>query len=164
MCTEFPGQGRPSVLLCRSGRHGLCCLFSAAVHRAVEWAVQLPLCSGHTPWLNRLKAVFSNKWACELDSQPGCSRRRNSRTGKAFCSHTPGFLTEQGHWLWSANYWLCLPASPLESFWAAQLPGVVTSPSGQMRLEDTVHSGWDCDSAPRLGTGKPGSRAAKLLV
>lgn len=31
----------------------------------------------------------------------------------------------------------------------------LTSPSGQVELEDTLHSMWGCDSAPSLGIGKP---------
>lgn len=39
----------------------------------------------------------------------------------------------------------CLPAS------APVLPGIVSGPYDQMGLEDTLHSGWGCDSAPFLG-------------
>lgn len=38
------------------------------------------------------------------------------------------------------TYWLSLPAL----HWAAQLPGVLPGPSGQMWLRDTFHSGWCC--------------------
>lgn len=54
---------------------------------------------------------------------------------------------------------LCLPASWLEHSWAAQL-AVFSSPSGQMRPEDALHSGWGCDSVLYLGVGKLGFRAS----
>lgn len=41
----------------------------------------------------------------------------------------------------------CLRASLLEYHWAANLPVVVTSPSGQMGFEGTPYNGWGCDSA-----------------
>ena len=59
--------------------------------------------------------------------------------------------------------WSALPADL--SAWAplgSLFPGVVVSPSGQIRLEDTLHSGWCCNSAPCLSMGKPG--LAKLFV
>ena len=61
--------------------------------------------------------------------------------------HTPSFLLEQGHWLWSVKYQFFLPASWLECSWAAQLLGVDTA-SGQMEPKYTLNSEWGCIAAP----------------
>lgn len=45
---------------------------------------------------------------------------------------------------------------------AAQFPGLVTSPFGQMELEGTLPSGWGCGSVTCLDMGKTGSRASKI--
>lgn len=60
--------------------------------------------------------------------------------------HSKGSLQTR-HQLCSGGNQLCLPQ--LEHFWPAYLPGVITSPSAQMSLEDTLHS--RCDSASCLG-------------
>ena len=64
-------------------------------------------------------------------------------------------------WLCSGNSQLCLPTSQLESHQATQLPGAVTSPTGQVGLDGNLPSGWDCDSAPCLDVIKLGSKASK---
>lgn len=45
----------------------------------------------------------------------------------------------------------------LEGCWAAQIPGVVSSPTGQMGLENALHSGWGyvSDPLPRLEGESP---------
>ena len=50
-------------------------------------------------------------------------------------------LTEQSHWICSANFWLCLPISWLKCGQVAQLLGFVTSSSGQMGPDDTLTVG-----------------------
>lgn len=72
---------------------------SAAVNRTVEWAVQLPVCSGKFPWSERLNRIFSNEWECELDSVPGCSGRSSFKTGQALCCLNSGWLTSQVPWM-----------------------------------------------------------------
>jgi len=59
-------------------------------------------------------------------------------------TYNPSFLTEQGHWFCSENYWLCPPTPLLDCCWAAHLPRIVSSPSGQMGLDDILNSGWTC--------------------
>lgn len=62
------------------------------------------------------------------------------------------------------QYWLCSEDNLFCSLfcqWAPPLPGMVSSPSGKIGLEDTLHSRWGSDSAPCLRMGKPGSRASK---
>lgn len=46
------------------------------------------------------------------------------------------------HWLCSGDDQLCLHPPQLKHHWATLLPGVLTSLSGQMVLEDTLHNGW----------------------
>ena len=75
---------------------------------------------------------------------------------------TPEFPI-QGIWLCSVDDQLCLAAPWLEYCWAAQLPRVVASTSGQMEPEGTLYSGWSCDSPPCLGVGKLGLALKKLL-
>ena len=75
---------------------------------------------------------------------------------------TPSVLTKQGHWLCSANYRLCLPTSWLKYDWAAQLPGVVTSPPGQMGQEATLPSEWGPVLAFLPRQGKPACPALAL--
>ena len=43
---------------------------SATVRKADGRATRLLVCSGELPWLDRLKAVFSNGWSYELLSLP----------------------------------------------------------------------------------------------
>ena len=90
------------------------------VCRAGERAIQLLMCSGYAPWLERLKVVFTNSQCYELDSLPGYSGRSSSKASKALCllsylkpTCTPTSLAKQGHWLCSADYLLCLPISQL---------------------------------------------------
>ena len=58
---------------------------------------------------------------------------------------------EQGHWLWSAHYQLCLHVSGLKWHWLMQLSGVLTCPSDQKGPEDTLHSKWTCTSVSLPG-------------
>ena len=74
--------------------------------------------------------------------------------------HSTGIL-QSWYWICSGDDQLCLPFSWLEHHWAAQLPGVVTSPPSQMGREDTLYSGCGCDSASCLSIDIPGSRASK---
>ena len=46
----------------------------------------------------------------------------------SYLTHTLCFMTEQGHWLCSADCLPCLLRSWLECCWIIQLPDVVTSP------------------------------------
>lgn len=64
-------------------------------------------------------------------------------------------------WLCSGSKQLSLTIPLLECFWATQLLGALTSFSGQICPEDTVHSGQSCDSAPCLSMGKPSSKLGK---
>ena len=59
------------------------------------------------------------------------------------------------YWLCSAHFQLCQPTSQLDSCWAVQLP-VVTSPSGPMRLKDTLHSRWGYVTSPLPGWEEEG--------
>lgn len=52
------------------------------VCRAGERAIQLLICSGYAPWLDRLKVVFNNEQCYELDSLPGYSGRSSSKARK----------------------------------------------------------------------------------
>lgn len=47
--SEFPGQVRP--LVCSADREIMGCVLctSVTLHRIVEWAVQLSICSGQVP-------------------------------------------------------------------------------------------------------------------
>ena len=63
-----------------------CALYSsAAVCRAIERATQHSVCSGWVPWLDRLKAVFSDEQGYALNSLPMGSGRSSSKAGKALC-------------------------------------------------------------------------------
>jgi len=64
--------------------------------------------------------------------------------------------------LWANQ--LFLPISWLKCHWTTQLLGIITSLSGQMGLEDTLHSRWGCDSAICVGLGKPGSKTSKTSI
>ena len=65
--------------------------------------------------------------------------------------------------IFSVGNQFCLSSSQLKCYWAVLLPGVVTSPSGQIGLENTVYSELSCDSVPCLKGGKQDSRASKAL-
>lgn len=67
LCTEFPGQTQPLALFWGGVREPRAVLSSSATVRKVDgWATKLLVCSGELPWLDRLKAVFSNGWGYEL--------------------------------------------------------------------------------------------------
>lgn len=66
--------------------------------------MQLPMCSGLAPWLDRLKAVFSDKKDYKLDSLPGHSKISNSNADKFFvistqADYTRNTLAKKGYWL-----------------------------------------------------------------
>lgn len=96
---------------------------SAAVCRAAEWAVWLPVCFGFILQSSRLKAVFKNE---EEDSRPRYRRRSSFNAGKAFFSLNlsqsthlhPKFSDQTGHWICFANCQLCAPASVLQCPWS----------------------------------------------
>ena len=52
-------------------------------------------------------------------------------------------------------------ASPLECCWATQVSGVPSSPSGHIKLRDTLHRRWGYDLVSCLDAGKLYSRAGK---
>ena len=74
-------------------------------------------------------------------------------------TYNPNSLTEKGHWLCSENYQLCPPTPLLDCCWAAQLPGIVSRFSGQMRLDNILNSGWASVSALFAGCQQRSMRA-----
>ena len=97
---------------------------------------------------------------------PGCSQfpKQPFRLGRVEAIFSLGYeliplpvygtgILHVWYWLSCGGDQLCPPTSQLKYHRAAKLPEIVTSPSGQMGLEDTLHSRWGCDSVPSLGTG-----------
>lgn len=66
-------------------------------------------------------------------------------------NYTPSSLTKQSQQLCPLNCQHCLSGSQLKYCWAAQLPGIVTNPTGQMGPRDSIHGWWDYDSGVTLG-------------
>ena len=138
---------------------------SAAVNRTVEWAVQLPVCSGKVPWSQRLNRIFSNEWECELDSVPGCSGRSSFKTGQALCCLNSGWLTSQVPWMSRAMALPCkLLALPAHLSTQALLDGTTCRCCLQPFQSDGDRRHCivgRADSIPQLRLGRPGSRASR---
>lgn len=58
---------------------------SAGTHRATEWVMQLPMCSGEVPCSDRMKAVFGDEQDYRLDSLPKYRARSSSKASKVIC-------------------------------------------------------------------------------
>lgn len=151
LCTEFLGQMRLPTLLSRWGKPQPILSLFKYLCTCGYW---IGCVTSHVLWLSsfRLKAVCSNEWGYELDSLPTHDRKSSSKVSKAICclkpTHTSSSLTKQSHLLCSANYGLWPPAPQFEWYWAAHLPGVVSSPAGQKGPKNTHFRRWNYVSAP----------------
>lgn len=78
VCTEYPGQVRPPVLLCRQS-NGLCFLLKCHCKEGCWMVYSASVCSGKVPCLANLKIAFSNKWGYKLVSLSGWDVRSSSK-------------------------------------------------------------------------------------
>ena len=82
----YPWSGEATAFAPQMGSAtGRALCVSTSMHRTIEWAMHLPVCSGYITWLNRLMAIFSNEWGYELDFLPGCSGRSSSKAARDLC-------------------------------------------------------------------------------
>ena len=167
-CSLTSGQERPPLSLCRQGMPPATLSF------------QVPLCIGLKNGLytspcalvrfpGQTAEGYIQQWTGLWIKVPAWAQGRSiSIASKALCclnssQPTPQVLSTNRatgfvHFITSAH----LPLNH-KFHWATQHPWVVSSPSGQRGPEDTLCSGWGCDSAPCLGISKPGSMASKPL-
>lgn len=101
--------------------------------------------SGLVPWLDRLKAVFSNEWVYELGSLSGHSRRNSSKPVKLFVILTQVDLHPKPHRWTGPLAFLCKLLALPALLWAQASLGCAAPEScpqhrylhnGQMRLEN----------------------------
>lgn len=87
-------------------------------------------------WLDRLKAIFSDKWSYKLDCLPRCRGRNSSIVSKDVCCLYSSWPTPHVSWpnraTGFADYRLFLPFSQLKHLWAAQLAGGVFTVCGSV--------------------------------
>lgn len=121
---------RLSVLLCRQRALGLTFSSSASVSRTVAWAMQLPMCYGYVPWLDMLKAVFSNELGYNQFPCPGTVGETALKFVKLFVALTQAdhHFRFPGTPLDLLCRWLALlPTCCLECCWLMELPDVLPS-------------------------------------